>query len=58
MVCAGSGISKSVSWCVPFLQRQSVLQKKNALKDKDRGGLFSAFAQFSRPKQRDDDFYW
>ena len=58
MTCAGPGISKTVSWHIPLLQRQSVLQKKHELKAKDMGGLFSAFAQFAQPKQKDEDFYW
>jgi uncharacterized protein YhbP (UPF0306 family) len=60
MTCAGVGMSGEVSWHIPLLQKQSVLQKKYELQQKDTGGLLSAFAAFAEPQGRDmvDDYFW
>lgn len=60
MVCAGVGMSGELSWHIPLLQKQSVLQKKHELQYKDTGGLLSAFAAFAEPQGRDvvEDYFW
>lgn len=54
MTCARPGMSEQVSWTVPLLQKQSVLQERYELRDKDKRGIWGTMSQMAQPAQRDE----